>query len=99
MAGEADIVVTFWGEPVRRTAKPSIHQCGSLADARAARAAGASGVVAGTRFLLSEESAAVGSARALASAPARCCPLCAGETGARLRDILAGRRARPQLAG
>src|SRR5437868_4836300 len=27
-AGEADAVVTFWGIPRRRTARPWIHQCG-----------------------------------------------------------------------
>lgn len=45
-AGDADVVVTFWGRPKRRTAKPWIHQCGSLEEARAAHEAGADGVIA-----------------------------------------------------
>ncbi|HSC04221.1 MAG TPA: nitronate monooxygenase [Solirubrobacteraceae bacterium] len=46
VAAEADAVVTFWGAPVRRTSKPWIHQCGSVAEAHAARVAGADGVIA-----------------------------------------------------
>jgi NAD(P)H-dependent flavin oxidoreductase YrpB (nitropropane dioxygenase family) len=46
LAGEADAVVTFWGAPVRRTAKPWIHQCGSVGEAHAARLAGADAVIA-----------------------------------------------------
>ena len=42
----ADVVVTFWGEPRRRTERPWIHQCGSVEEARAARAAGADAVIA-----------------------------------------------------
>jgi NAD(P)H-dependent flavin oxidoreductase YrpB (nitropropane dioxygenase family) len=45
-ASEADVVVTFWGPPRRRTPKPWIHQCGSVEEALAARAAGADAVVA-----------------------------------------------------
>jgi NAD(P)H-dependent flavin oxidoreductase YrpB (nitropropane dioxygenase family) len=45
-ASEADVVVTFWGVPKRRTSKIWIHQCGSVEEARAARAAGADGVIA-----------------------------------------------------
>jgi NAD(P)H-dependent flavin oxidoreductase YrpB (nitropropane dioxygenase family) len=45
-ASEADVVVTFWGEPARRTAKPWLHQAGSVEEALAARAAGADGVIA-----------------------------------------------------
>lgn len=45
-ASEADIVVTFWGVPERRTEKPWIHQCGSLEEARAAHQAGADAVIA-----------------------------------------------------
>lgn len=45
-ASDADVVVTFWGEPVRRTPKPWIHQCGSVAEARAAHEAGADAVIA-----------------------------------------------------
>ena len=45
-AGTADVVVTFWGEPVRRTSGLWIHQCGSVAEAVAARAAGADAVIA-----------------------------------------------------
>ncbi len=44
-AGEADVVVTFWGRPRRRTGGAWIHQCGSVGEARAARAAGADGVI------------------------------------------------------
>src|SRR6185312_13169651 len=35
-AGKADAVVTFWGTPKRRTPGTWIHQCGSVAEARAA---------------------------------------------------------------
>ncbi|HEX2233021.1 MAG TPA: nitronate monooxygenase [Thermoleophilaceae bacterium] len=45
-AGAADVVVTHWGSPRRRTAAPWIHQCGSVEEARAAHAAGADGVIA-----------------------------------------------------
>jgi NAD(P)H-dependent flavin oxidoreductase YrpB (nitropropane dioxygenase family) len=45
-ASEADVLVTFWGTPRRRTSKIWIHQCGSLREALAARAAGADGVIA-----------------------------------------------------
>jgi NAD(P)H-dependent flavin oxidoreductase YrpB (nitropropane dioxygenase family) len=44
-AGEADAVVTFWGEPRRRTGGVWLHQCGSVAEARRAQAAGAEGVI------------------------------------------------------
>src|SRR4051794_41624047 len=40
-AAAADVVVTFWGAPRRRTGGTWIHQCGSVAEARAAQAAGA----------------------------------------------------------
>jgi nitronate monooxygenase len=46
VAAEADAVVTFWGAPVRRTPKPWIHQCGSVAEAHAAQVAGADAVIA-----------------------------------------------------
>jgi NAD(P)H-dependent flavin oxidoreductase YrpB (nitropropane dioxygenase family) len=46
VASDADVVVTFWGRPERRTPKPWIHQCGSLEEARAAHRAGADGVIA-----------------------------------------------------
>jgi NAD(P)H-dependent flavin oxidoreductase YrpB (nitropropane dioxygenase family) len=46
VAAEADAVVTFWGAPVRRTSKPWIHQCGSVAEAHAAQVAGADAVIA-----------------------------------------------------
>ncbi|HYM54362.1 MAG TPA: nitronate monooxygenase [Solirubrobacteraceae bacterium] len=45
-ASEADVVVTFWGVPRRRTSKVWIHQCGSVEEALAARAAGADSVIA-----------------------------------------------------
>ena len=44
-ATEADVVVTFWGEPRRRTNRVWIHQCGSVEEARAALAAGADAVI------------------------------------------------------
>jgi NAD(P)H-dependent flavin oxidoreductase YrpB (nitropropane dioxygenase family) len=44
-AMEADAVVTFWGRPRRRTAGVWLHQCGSLAEARAAHAAGADALI------------------------------------------------------
>jgi nitronate monooxygenase len=45
-AEAADVVVTFWGTPRRRTSKVWIHQCGSVAEAQAAKAAGADAVIA-----------------------------------------------------
>lgn len=45
-AGEADVVVTFWGRPRRRTGGVWLHQCGSVSEARRAQAAGADGVIA-----------------------------------------------------
>jgi nitronate monooxygenase len=44
-AAAADVVVTFWGRPKRRTPGIWIHQCGSVAEARSARAAGADAVI------------------------------------------------------
>jgi nitronate monooxygenase len=44
-AAEADVVVTFWGRPRRRTPGVWIHQCGSVAEARSAHRAGADGVI------------------------------------------------------
>ena len=44
-AAQADVVVTFWGEPRRRTGGVWLHQCGSVGEARRARAAGADGVI------------------------------------------------------
>lgn len=44
-AAEADAVVTFWGKPQRRTPGVWLHQCGSVAEARAAHAAGADGLI------------------------------------------------------
>jgi NAD(P)H-dependent flavin oxidoreductase YrpB (nitropropane dioxygenase family) len=44
-AAEADVVVTFWGRPRRRTGGVWLHQCGSVDEARRARAAGADGVI------------------------------------------------------
>src|SRR5215208_3678939 len=46
VAGEADAVVTFWGQPRRRTDGVWIHQCGSVEEAEAAASAGADGVIA-----------------------------------------------------
>lgn len=44
-ATAADVVVTFWGRPRRRTGAAWLHQCGSVAEARAAHAAGADAVI------------------------------------------------------
>lgn len=44
-AASADVVVTFWGRPRRRVDGTWIHQCGSVEEALAARAAGADGVI------------------------------------------------------
>jgi len=44
-AAAADVVVTFWGRPKRRTGGAWIHQCGSVGEARAAHAAGADAVI------------------------------------------------------
>lgn len=45
-ADKADVVVTFWGTPARRTSGIWMHQCGSVAEAQAAKAAGADAVIA-----------------------------------------------------
>jgi len=45
-ASEADVLVTFWGRPARRTRNVWVHQCGSVEEAIAARAAGADAVIA-----------------------------------------------------
>ena len=45
-ARQADLVVTFWGRPERRVPGVWIHQCGSVEEALAARAAGADAVIA-----------------------------------------------------
>jgi nitronate monooxygenase len=44
-AAPADVVVTFWGKPRRRTPGVWLHQCGSVAEARRAHAAGADAVI------------------------------------------------------
>src|SRR3954454_3502644 len=44
-AAAADVVVTFWGRPRRRVPGVWIHQCGSVAEARAAQLAGADAVI------------------------------------------------------
>lgn len=44
-AQEADVVVTFWGTPRRRTSRVWIHQCGSVEEVLAAKAAGADAVI------------------------------------------------------
>ena len=44
-AGNADVVVTFWGRPSRPSARPWMHQCGSVEEACAAHAAGADAVI------------------------------------------------------
>ncbi len=45
VAAAADVVVTFWGAPRRRVPGIWIHQCGSVAEALAARAAGADAAI------------------------------------------------------
>jgi nitronate monooxygenase len=45
-AQAAEVVVTFWGAPKRRVPGFWIHQCGSIDEALAARAAGADAVIA-----------------------------------------------------
>ena len=44
-AATADVVVIFWGRQKRRTPGIWIHQCGSVAEARSAHAAGADAVI------------------------------------------------------
>ncbi len=44
-AAAADVLVTFWGTPRRRTDRAWIHQCGSPAEVRAAHAAGADAAI------------------------------------------------------
>lgn len=44
-AAPAEVVVTFWGRPRRRTPGVWVHQCGSVAEACAAHAAGADAVI------------------------------------------------------
>ena len=44
-AAAADVVITFWGAPKRRTPGVWLHQCGSVSEARAAYAAGADAVI------------------------------------------------------
>jgi nitronate monooxygenase len=46
VAEQADVLVTFWGRPRRRTSRIWIHQVGSIEEALAARAAGADAVIA-----------------------------------------------------
>jgi nitronate monooxygenase len=45
-AADADVLVTFWGKPRRRTPGIWIHQVGSVEEAVAAREAGADAVIA-----------------------------------------------------
>jgi nitronate monooxygenase len=45
-AADADLLVTFWGKPRRRTSRIWIHQIGSIEEALAARDAGADAVIA-----------------------------------------------------
>jgi nitronate monooxygenase len=45
-ASGADAIVTFWGAPRRLAVGTWIHQCGSVAEAQAAAAAGADAVIA-----------------------------------------------------
>jgi nitronate monooxygenase len=44
-AAQADVVVTFWGKPRRRTPGVWLHQCGSVEEARVAAHAGADGLI------------------------------------------------------
>jgi len=45
-AEQADVLVTFWGRPRRRTSRIWLHQVGSAEEALAAREEGADGVIA-----------------------------------------------------
>jgi nitronate monooxygenase len=45
-AAQADVIVTFWGEPRRLAGGTWVHQCGSVQEAKAATAAGADAVIA-----------------------------------------------------
>jgi nitronate monooxygenase len=45
-AADADVIVTFWGEPRRLAGNMWIHQCGSVEEARSAAVAGADAVIA-----------------------------------------------------
>jgi nitronate monooxygenase len=45
-AADADVLVTFWGRPRRRSSGTWMHQVGSVEEALAARAAGADAVIA-----------------------------------------------------
>jgi nitronate monooxygenase len=45
-AEQANVLVTFWGRPRRRTSRIWIHQVGSVEEALAAHAGGADGVIA-----------------------------------------------------
>jgi nitronate monooxygenase len=45
VAASADVVVTFWGAPKRRTPGIWLHQCGSVAESLAAHNAGADAVI------------------------------------------------------
>ena len=83
-AAAADVVVTFWGRPRRRTPGIWIHQCGSVAEARAAHAAGADavivqGVEAGGH--VRGTTAGSGAARAGASGAARRATRCCSPAG------------------
>jgi len=44
-AAKADVVVTFWGKPRRRTPGLWLHQCGSVVEALAAHAAGVDALI------------------------------------------------------
>src|SRR5262249_28605076 len=44
-ASAADVMVTFWGRPRRRTPGAWMHQCGSVEEARAPWAAGADAAI------------------------------------------------------
>lgn len=45
VARGADVIVTFWGRPQRLTGGVWVHQCGSVAEAQEAAAAGADAVI------------------------------------------------------
>jgi NAD(P)H-dependent flavin oxidoreductase YrpB (nitropropane dioxygenase family) len=45
-AAQADVIVTFWGQPSRLAGNTWVHQCGSVEEARAAEAAGTDAVIA-----------------------------------------------------
>lgn len=74
-ASTADVVVTFWGWPFRRTPRVWMHQCGTVGEALATHAAGvdvviAQGIEAGGQIRGKLACVGAGGARASGSTPA-----------------------------